>query len=206
VPLQQILDKFKSDVAQCESLIANAHTLDAAGNPILPELDRQQITVAAFLNMFIAWEEYLEESIAEYLTGAPSINGAHPVKYATPQNKEAAKAMAIGMMKYFDYANHFNVQKFVRLYFDNGKPIEPNISAIFLELTDLRTIRNSCAHISSTTRTALESLALRVLKQPQPGISVYALLTATHPDANPDTVFAAYKNKLVAAADLIATG
>lgn len=204
--LNHILTKFQSDVAQCESLIANAHALDAAGQNILPSLDRQQITVAAFLNIFIAWEEFLEEAVAQYLAGSASIDGKLPAKYASPPNTHAAKAMVIGMMKHFDYANHEFVRKMVRLYFDNGEPFEPNISAIFSDLQDLRTIRNSCAHITSTTRTALDGLAARIFGVPHPNITVYALLTATHPADAPDTVLLSYKKKLMITAELIAHG
>jgi hypothetical protein len=206
MPLPQIIAKLKSDIAQCEALIANAHRVDAQGNAIFPQLDREQITIAAFLNMFIAWEEFLEETITEYMMGAQSLGGTTPVKYVTPPSPLAAKAMVIGVMKHFDYANHDFVLKIVKLYFEDGKPFEPILSSMISDLADLRTIRNSCAHISSTTRKALESLALRILGQPQIGIGVYALLTATHPLFTPATVFDAYKGKLVTAAELIVNG
>jgi hypothetical protein len=40
-----------------------------ANSPFLPPIDRQQITVAALLNMFIAWESFLEASLVELMTG-----------------------------------------------------------------------------------------------------------------------------------------
>ena len=69
MPLTAVLNEFNSGLAQCDSLIANAHQANSAGVAILPLLDRQQITVAAFLNMFIAWETFLESSLTAFMVG-----------------------------------------------------------------------------------------------------------------------------------------
>lgn len=50
-----------------------------------------------------------------------------------------------------------------------------------MEGEDLRTMRNASAHISSTTQTALESLAQRIFRTPRPGIVLYDLLMAADP-------------------------
>jgi len=206
VSLAQVLANFEGSVAQCESLIANAHRADPAGVPLFPAIDQQQITVAAFLNMFIAWETFLESSLTELMTGNPTISGAVPVKYVAPLDLLSARQLVIGMMKYFDYGNHFNVRKLVSMYFKNGFPFEPHMSAIYADLDDLRTMRNVSAHISSTTQTAMESLALRLFSAPRPGISLYQLLAAGDPKAAGRTVFVSYKAKLLATAQLIAQG
>ena len=56
--LAKDLADFQNSIGQCDNLIANAHQFDASGNSILPVVDRQQITVAGFMNMFIAWEAF----------------------------------------------------------------------------------------------------------------------------------------------------
>jgi hypothetical protein len=207
VPLARALADFKASTAQCESLIANAHKADHTGSPMLPAIDQQQITVAAFLNIFIAWESFLESSLTELMTGAKTISGNNPVKYVSPTNLSAARELIIGVMRYFDYGNHQYFKKVVSIYFHNGYPYEPHLSAIFSELYDLRTMRNASAHISSSTQTALESLATRIFGRPRPGITLYQLLTSIDPRSGTDeTVFSAYKNKLVVTAELIAQG
>jgi hypothetical protein len=206
VSLAQVLANFKGSVAQCESLIANAHRVDAAGAPLFPVIDQQQITVAAFLNMFIAWETFLESSLGELMIGSPTISGAVPVKYVAPLDLVSARQLVIGMMKYFDYGNHFNVKRLVGMYFRGGYPFEPHISAIYSDLDDLRTMRNVSAHISSTTQTAMEGLALRLFSAPKPGISLYQLLTAGDPKSPGRTVFVSYKTKLLTTAELITQG
>jgi hypothetical protein len=131
VPLAQALANFKNDVGQCDNLIANAHISDAAGTPLLPTIDQRQITVAAFLNMFIAWESFLESLLSELMIGGATINGAAPVKYVAPLNLTAAQKLLIGIMRHFDFANHDNVRKIAGLYFQNGYPFEPHLSSIF---------------------------------------------------------------------------
>lgn len=205
--LAQVLQDFRGNVTQCEALMANAHKNDAAGAPIFPPLDRQQITVAAFLNFFIAWETFLEESLVEFMTGGATISGKLPTRYVSPVSPGAANEIVVGVMRFFDYGNHENVRKIAKIYFDKGYPYEPHISSIVSELADLRTMRNACAHITSSTQKSLEGLALRLLGAPAPGIAIYRLLTTVMPGAPAgETVFVSYKNKILAAADLIAKG
>ena len=115
--------------------------------------------------------------------------------------------MLVGSQKYFDYANHQNFSAIVNIYLDNGAPFQPHIKAIYSHLDDLRTMRNSSAHHSSTTRRSLETLALRLLGKPSPGISLYDLLTANDPKAPLGaTILETYKRYLLLTADLIANG
>jgi hypothetical protein len=207
MPLADTLAAFSAEITQCDDLIAHAHAVDTEGNAILPLLDRKQITVAAFLNMFIAWESFLESAFAAYMTGETTSTGRLPVRYVSPPNIDAAKAMIIGTQRYFDYGNHENVKKVARMFFQNGDPFEPHISSLIGDLADLRTMRNSSAHITSTTQTALESLALRLFGSPRPGIDLYQLLTSNDPRIRIQvTVLAAYRDKLLVGAALITRG
>ena len=207
MPVQTILNDFRAEVGQCDNLIANAHQQDANGNFVLPPIDRQQITVAAFLNMFIGWETFIERTLYDFMTGEPTIGGAAPVKYVSPLDVTAAQKMIIAGMTYFDFGNHDRVVKIVRIYFENGYPYEPHLSGINSDLADIRTMRNASAHISSTTQKALEALATAIFGQPQPGITLSRLLTAVDPrSAAGNTVFVGYRDKLTVTAELIANG
>ena len=78
---------------------------------------------------------------------------------------------------------------------------------VLSDLADPRTMRNVSAHITSTTQTALEDLALRILAVPSPGIDLCSLLTTIDPrSAAGDTVFLSYKKKLIVTAELVAQG
>src|SRR4051812_40524788 len=116
-----VLQKFQKDVAQCESLIRNAHAVHPTTNAsLLPQIDREQITVGAFLNMFIAWETFLEASFAEYMIGQPTTTGVLPIKYVSPLTTAAASEMMIAGQRFFDYANHERVRAVAKLFFQGG--------------------------------------------------------------------------------------
>lgn len=205
--LASSLAEFKDSVNQCDCLIANAHQIDAHGAAFLPVLDQRQITVASFLNLFVAWETFLESALTKLMSGERTISGAAPVRYVSPPNVVEAGKLVKGVQRYFDYGNHDYVRKMIGMYFDAGYPFEPHLGSINADLSDLRTMRNASAHITSTTRAALEALAQRVFSTPRPGIDLYSFLTAVHPgSATGNTVFAEYRDKLLIVAELIANG
>jgi hypothetical protein len=207
MPIGQSLADFQASVAQCDNLITNAHTAAPGGAFHFTPRDREQITVAAFLNMFIAWEEFIEASIGDFMMGEATIGGNQPARYVAPPTRDHSGKMVIHMNRYFDYASHENVKKLARLYFNSGYPFDTPINSLTLELSDLKIMRNACAHMSSTTKAALEGLGLRIFGSPQAGITVYAMLTADDPRTNPRvTVYASYRDKLLVAAGLIAQG
>src|SRR5258708_2484610 len=121
--------------------------------------------------MFIAWETFLETSLHDLMVGGTPIGGGAPVRYVIPPNLTFAQKLVKGAMRYFDFANHENVRTIVNLYFENGYPYEPHISAIVSELNDLKTMRNASAHISSTTRQALQPLPGRIFVDPRPRLT-----------------------------------
>ncbi|WP_157499303.1 hypothetical protein [Lysobacter sp. Root604] len=207
MPITTALTVFQAKAAQCDSLIASGHRANADGAPLFSALDREQITVAAFLNFFIAWEEFVETTFAHFLLGIPTISGVAPVRYANPPGIDAAKKMVIGLNKYFDYSNQENIKKAVGIYFEGGYPFKQHIDSVSSDLSDMRTMRNASAHISSTTQTALEGLAQRIFGAPQPGITLYTLLTSLDPRlADGGTVYSGARDKILAAAVLIAQG
>lgn len=174
---------------------------------LFQQLDKEQITVAAFLNFFVAWESFLEGTLTRLMSGEVTISGTQPTRYVVPRTQEAAKILVIGINKYFDYSNADFVRRMVVMYFKDGYPFEPHLAAISSDLQDLKTMRNSSAHTSSTTQRALESLAQRLFSIPKPGINLYTVLTSVSPaSASGHTVFSDWQAKLLAVAFLIANG
>jgi hypothetical protein len=138
------------------------------------------------------------------MVGHSTINGHLPVRRVIPVTTADARQLVKGMSSYFDYANHGNVRSLALMYFDQGYPYEPYLSSIYQDLSDLKTIRNSCAHITASTSLPLQGLATRIAGQPVAGLNVYKLLTMTV--AGGDTVLETYKRKLLVTAELIAKG
>lgn len=208
MPLVNSLAELQRRVTQCDSLISNAHRVDtSSGAWLFTLIDRQQITAAAFLNLFIAWEGFLEDALTKLMSGSPTISGTLPTRYVTPLTQDAAKIMVIGNNKYFDYANIEYVKRLSTIYFEKGYPFDAPLNSISTDLADLKTMRNASAHITSTTQKALEALAQRICLTPKPGIDVYTLLTSIYPNSPANnTVYAESRDKLLAAATIIANG
>lgn len=201
------LNEIKSRVIQCDKLIANTHLTNSNGEYLFSATDRQQITVAAFLNLFIAWETFLEDTITKLMSGSQTISGGLPNRFVIPPDQDAAKTLVLGCHRYFDYANFDYVKKMVMIYFENGYPFEPHLSSITSVLADLRTMRNASAHMTTTTQKALEALAQRIFTTPQPNIDLYTLLTISRPNSlQGNTLYAEFRDKLLVTAELIANG
>ncbi len=157
--------------------------------------------------MFIAWETFLEETLLPLMIGHPTIGGALPVRRVIPLTIDDARDIVRGVNQFFDYTNHMNMRLIAQRYFDQGYPYEPHLSSIYQDLSDLKTLRNSCAHTSKTTQTSLEALAQRIAGLPMPGASVYKVLTMSDPrPGSAGTALETYKRTLLTAADLIAKG
>lgn len=205
--IAQALGAFQASATQCDSLVASAHRQDAAGAYLFSVPDRKQITVAAFLNLFIAWEEFLELAMCDFMSGDPTLSGVYPIKYVSPPTPTDAQALIKGVQRFFDYGNHDNVRRISALYFNGGYPFEPHLSSISSDLADIRTMRNASAHLSSTTQAALEALAQRIFGTPRTGVELYSVLTSVDPRAGTgNTVLAEVRDKLLAVAELIANG
>jgi hypothetical protein len=157
--------------------------------------------------MFRSWEGFLETALSAIMSGDPTISGSVPVKYVSPPTREKALSMLKGTQKYFDFANHRNVQRIVAIFFEKGYPFEPHLGSVISDLDDLKTMRNACAHISSSTQKGLEALARRLLGQPKPGITIYQLLLSPLPRHGPTATVATYfRDRLLVLAEVVANG
>lgn len=208
MPLATLLAEFQAEIAQCDSLIASAHMTNAAGAPLFSIRDQKQVTVAGYLNLYIAWETFIESAVTELMLGNPTISGTAPVRYVIPTDAEHARALVMGAKRrHFDYGNPDELRTLVGDLFHAGYPFEPHVSGLVSDLKDMRTIRHACAHVSSTTQKALIGLANRILGAPPSTADVHMLLTALDPRVGGgNTVFSAYRDKLLVAAQLIAQG
>jgi hypothetical protein len=208
MPAAEILANLRVAIVQCDNLVVNAHRV-VNGASVLPPADQKQITVAAFLNLFIGWETFLEECFLEFMMGGKTLNGSVPIRYVSPVDLAAANKLINGVAwTYFDYAKYENVLVLARMFFKGGYPFEPYISSAYTDLEDSRKMRNWCAHKTSSTQAGLDGLALRIFGSPRLGIDLYTLLMATDPRvaSGTQTIFVTYKEKILALAQMIATG
>lgn len=198
------LSEFRAGIAQTNNFISMAYERDANGNDIFDSTKKEFVITSAFLKMFIYWESFIEASFSKYLTGEPSTDGTEVTCCISPNDREHALKILIGTQKYVDWANHEIVRRLANLYLENGDPLASNIASISSELSDLKTIRNAAAHLSSTTRHQLDALSSRVLKRSITNTDVATFIMELHPSDSTKTVLQYYQNLLDIAAENIA--
>lgn len=198
--INSIQADFQLTIAKLNALITNAHSANAAGAFVWSQDDRIVITESAFLRTFIAWETFLEKSFLHYLMGNTSISGKVHTCYAKPRDEEHGHQLLVGLAHHVDWSKPDAVRKLSKNFFDKGDPFDRALSSIASDISDLKTIRNATAHITSTTSKSLDGLATRKLQVPCRNITVYDLILAADP-ANPGkTILETYQDILQIAA------
>ena len=157
-------------------LVTSAHDTDTHGTYKMPLSDREVITNACFLNMFIALEEFIEAAFLHYAVGRMSTGRWRPRKYMRPIDEAHANRMLVGTQRFVDWSTPDTIRKLARLYFDSGEPFETPFAAANQHLLDMKTVRNATAHLSRTTQAALDGLRTRWTGAPVSGSSAYEML------------------------------
>jgi hypothetical protein len=118
----------------------------------------------AFLGMFLAWEDFLEESFIRYMCGA--VTGTHycPKVYVSPTNLDhALKFFIVKPRDYVEWSSGQQVIERAEMVFRDGEPYKSAIRPLLTDLDDMRQIRNSIAHRSGTSWRRFEALVRRIL-------------------------------------------
>lgn len=204
--LQQNLDNYRSAVDECKSYIDFAHKKYASGGYKINSSLRKFISESAFVKIFIAWESFLEACFIDYLMNEQSTSGNRPAKFANPVDEDHAHELLIGTQKYVDWANPEITKKLSKIYFHQGYVFNSQLSAIQSDLFDLKTIRNSAAHLSSTTSTKLDGLGTRLLGRHCINITPYELLFSPNPANTTQTILEMYLDILDISAESISQG
>jgi hypothetical protein len=175
--VQSTLTEFESALHLAVTVSGKAHAQDANGQYETQTNERELITSACFVRMFVAFEEFLEASFGHYGTGGLSIAGTPAHCYAAPPSVEHLHRMYIGMMRFMDWSTPEKVRQLAMLYFLNGEPFVTPLSAAHSDLLDMKTVRNGASHVSRTTTAQLDSLYKRWTGKPRSGVTAYEMLT-----------------------------
>ena len=205
--LSQNLIDFRATITELISHINFAHAKYANGSYKIAKNLREFICESAFLRIFIAWETFVENCFVDYLLNEPSILNNRPAKWATPISKEHAQEIIIGNQRHMDWSNPETIRKISQIFFHQGYVFNMHLSAINNDLMDLKTIRNSAAHMSSTTASKLDGLSTRILSTPCTNYTAYRTLFSTDPrSGGAQRVIDRYLQILDVAAEQIANG
>lgn len=206
--LNQNLTEFRANINEMKQHIDFAHQKYAGGNFKIAANLRKFISESAFLKMFVAWETFVESSFIDYLINEESILLRRPAKWATPIDRKHANQIVVGNQKYMDWSNPETVRTVSKIFFHQGYVFDTALSSINADLMDMKTIRNSAAHLSSTTSDKLDGLATRILATPCVNYTAYQLLFTTDPRSGVMTqnVLDRYLTLIDIAAEQIANG
>lgn len=163
-------------MAVAGKLIHGAHTTSTSGGYLLPLDEREVITNACFLRMFVALEEFTEAAFLHYAMGRMSTARWRPSKYMRPSSEDHANRMLIGTQRFVDWSTPDVVRKLAKLYFQTGDPFEGPFASANQQLLDMKTVRNATAHLSRTTQASLDALQTRWTGVPSAGSSAYVML------------------------------
>jgi hypothetical protein len=158
--ISPVLADFRDEIRRCNLLLAAAH----GGGVRFFQLE--QISELSFLRIYVAWEEFLEESFARFLCGAKTQSGFQPRRYASPKNLDHAKALVTGLERggrFADWSKRETVLDRAQLLFKDGRPYAGPLRAAARELDDMRTIRDRIAHRSALVRANFLKLVERRL-------------------------------------------
>jgi hypothetical protein len=197
--------RFHAKVAEIESHIGNAFTMNSDNHYLFEKPFRSFVVEACLVKLYIAWEEFLEDCFTCYSMAQTSLSGMRYVRYMTPIDISHAKNMAKGTQKFVEWGNTTIVLTLCNLCFNDGQPFKSVIGSINQDLSDLRVIRNAAAHLSSTTKAAFDAVAVKMLGFSATGIDVPDLLLSVHPKGSANqTVLMRYIQILDAAITAIA--
>lgn len=205
--LAQNLTDFRASTTELVSHISYAHQKYANGSFKIARNLREFISESAFLRIYIAWVTFVENSFVDYLLNEPSILNNRPAKWVNPIDKEHAQQIIIGNQRHMDWSNPETIRKISQIFFHQGYVFNTSLSAINNDLMDLKTIRNSAAHTSSTTSSKLDGLSTRILGVTCTNYTAYRLLFSIDPRGTPNQkVLDRYLQILDVAAEQIANG
>jgi hypothetical protein len=129
-----------------------------------PKLYKKQlykIIELSFLEIFLAWEKFLEDSLIDYLLVKKNSRKFHC--YIRPRSvKHILEILQEGRL-YADFANTEFILRVANTYFRNGEPFNSSIRLHKTSIDDIKTIRNAIAHDSSNSMEKFQKLVRRHL-------------------------------------------
>lgn len=176
--MQAGVSEFHTALNHCRLVAAYGHQVDANKNYVLPRPARDIVIQAAFVRLYISFEEFLEYSFGHYGMSLSGVNGTTPRAYANAPTATHLHDMVTGTQRFVDWSTPSTVVKLAKLYFENGEPYASAIGGAQQHLADMKTVRNGCSHVSRTTTIPLEALYRRWTGHAQASVTAYDVLTA----------------------------
>jgi|SRR5882724_3782498 len=195
--LQTVVLSLETALKETEHLASAAQqwASSALGGNV-PRFTRrhQEIVIRlAFLQAFISWEKFLDESFTLYLLGMRPPRGRAPGRLHKPARRKDAERLITGANDYADWAKIALIRARAKKYFRNGRPFDRALSGSQNLFDDINTIRNAIAHSSRHSQEKFKALARRNLSGTYPPrLSIGAFLVLDNPRSQQTETFLHY--------------
>ena len=206
--LLKVIVALKKDLDNIEQLALAAEQWTSVrfppGVPKFAPAHREIIIKIVFLQTFISWEEFLDESFTLYLLGKRPPKGKCPRRLHNPTRRKDAIRLIIGDRNYADWTRTDILIDRAKKYFRGGEPYKSALGSYQNVLADMNTIRNAIAHSSTHSKNQFKALVRRKLGTYPPNLSVAKFLAMTMPSSSPTKSFLQfYLENIHIAADTI---
>jgi len=175
--VQPILNEFTSKVNDSLDLAKAASGLYEKRGGKLRQITsgRQRLlNEMSFLQIFLAWEDFLDQTFIGYMCGGKTASGYRPKSFIKPINMKHARDVLRGARPFVDWLNGQEVIDRAKLYFNDGEPYCKALQGALVKLDEMKTIRNAIAHRSEKSRLELENCCRRIhgyrLRRLSPGL------------------------------------
>lgn len=151
-----------------ESQYENYLEMVAASNELINNVEQNLYTVnmhflmieKIFMNIYMLWEKFLEDSFVLYMTGKSDMQGIIYNRYACPVDKEHAYEILKGTKQYPDWTNLQEVITLAKLYFESSGPYNL-LSSMPVEFNEMKTVRNKISHMSIQSERKFNNLVIQ---------------------------------------------
>lgn len=206
--LLNVLVALKTALNETEQLVvATGQWASARFPPGIPKFTpryKEIIVRLAFLQTFLAWEEFIDESFTLYLLGMKPPRGRRPHRLHTPSKRKDAERFILGADDYADWSKIHKVRERAKKYFRRGEPFDPALSAHQNMFDEMNTIRNAIAHSSKYSQKKFKSLVRRRLGTYPTGLTIGKFLTMNNPRSSySETFIEYYLNRVIFVAENI---
>ena len=202
------LNAFVESAQAAAGLLAGVKQLRSRaprGARLLSDRQFEMVAELSFLQTYLAWEEFLEESFIRYLCGSASPSGKKFSRLVKPRDRGTAEKLLYMHRHRPDWTEPGNVTRLAESMFDLGGPFVP-VSSASADLREMKVIRNRIAHRSLSAQQELEQLVRRVYGAVPRRTTAggYLLRRPPGPRSRKRTFLAYYSDLLVALARMIA--
>lgn len=173
--------------------------------PLISRKRRDSMTELAFLRIFLAWENFLEQSFVLLLSGQKPPKGHAPKRHSFPPSVKVAMDWVIPEeQRYAKWTTASVVSNRAERFFREGRPFTPILRSNQSTLEECKILRNAIAHASANTQIKFETLVRRKIGVLPSNLSVGSFLGTLVPGTRPPLSFLEnYMSKIEFAADQI---